>query len=509
MKNIKGDVSDGEGVGWLYTGKVKKHFFHPKNIFATNKEAEKYEKTADGVGQVGSPACGDVMKMYIKVDKKKGTIKECRWQTFGSLTAGEKILSPDYSSVPVENVTINTRIMNEKSEPVVVEENYIRDYDGKIINISLSTSRFYNFSVTPNHPMPCIERDLVCDVKRKGRWSEVDKTKLQKAKSILKSASQLKIGDFLIFKVDSKTKDLKELDYDLCTLLGYYVSDGGMPSKNRILFYFGLNEMEYAKEIESICLKNKLDYKIFKRNTENVICLRINNREIVSLLSKHGGTPGKKDFSYDVLHLPYKKQMRIIESYIKGDGWSEKQDPDWQEQYFISTSVEKIAYKLQMMLARNKIFAPLHFREPRKFVSRGKEYWNNGEINLVFRKNQKYSRIKYHKKENSFLIPINKITAFDYSGKIYDLGLSAEPKVYKVKGISVHNCASAIASTSMLSEMVVGKKLEDAKKITPKDIVKALGGLPARKIHCSVLGDQALRAAIFDFEKKSVTNYLN
>ena len=60
-------------------------------------------------------------------------------------------------------------------------------------------------------------------------------------------------------------------------------------------------------------------------------------------------------------------------------------------------------------------------------------------------------------------------------------------------------CASAIASTSVLSEMVKGMKLEEAYKIRPKDILQELGGLPDRKIHCSVLGDKALRAAIDDY----------
>lgn len=63
-------------------------------------------------------------------------------------------------------------------------------------------------------------------------------------------------------------------------------------------------------------------------------------------------------------------------------------------------------------------------------------------------------------------------------------------------------CASAIASTSMLSVMVTengGMKLEDAKKLRPQDIIARLGGLPDRKIHCSVLGDQALRAALDDW----------
>lgn len=60
-------------------------------------------------------------------------------------------------------------------------------------------------------------------------------------------------------------------------------------------------------------------------------------------------------------------------------------------------------------------------------------------------------------------------------------------------------CASAIASTSILSEMVKGLTLESAYKINALDIVKALGGLPKNKIHCSVLGDQALRKAIDNY----------
>lgn len=62
-----------------------------------------------------------------------------------------------------------------------------------------------------------------------------------------------------------------------------------------------------------------------------------------------------------------------------------------------------------------------------------------------------------------------------------------------------YGCASAIASTSMLSEMVKGMSLEKAYHISPKDITKELGGLPEHKIHCSVLGDKALRAAINDY----------
>ncbi len=62
-----------------------------------------------------------------------------------------------------------------------------------------------------------------------------------------------------------------------------------------------------------------------------------------------------------------------------------------------------------------------------------------------------------------------------------------------------YGCASAIASTSAMSEMVKGMDLDEAYKISPKDIVKELGGLPDNKIHCSVLGDKALRMAIDNY----------
>lgn len=71
---------------------------------------------------------------------------------------------------------------------------------------------------------------------------------------------------------------------------------------------------------------------------------------------------------------------------------------------------------------------------------------------------------------------------------------------------STFGCASAIASTSMLSVMITeneGMKINDALKLRPQHILERLGGLPDRKIHCSVLGDQALREAITNYFKKS------
>jgi nitrogen fixation NifU-like protein len=64
-------------------------------------------------------------------------------------------------------------------------------------------------------------------------------------------------------------------------------------------------------------------------------------------------------------------------------------------------------------------------------------------------------------------------------------------------------CASAIASSSMVTEMVKGKTLDEALKVSNKDVMEELGGLPPQKIHCSLLAEEGIKAAIEDYRKKA------
>lgn len=80
---------------WLYSDQVKKHFFNPQNILFAGEE-EKYK--ADAIGRVGSPACGDEMVIFLKIDPKTEKIKDFKWQTFG---CGSAIASTSMLSVMV------------------------------------------------------------------------------------------------------------------------------------------------------------------------------------------------------------------------------------------------------------------------------------------------------------------------------------------------------------------------------------------------------------------------
>ena len=69
-----------------------------------------------------------------------------------------------------------------------------------------------------------------------------------------------------------------------------------------------------------------------------------------------------------------------------------------------------------------------------------------------------------------------------------------------------YGCCAAIASSSIATELVKGKTIEEAKKLTKADIVKALGGLPDKKIHCSLLAVDGIREAVNAYEENQVKN---
>lgn len=88
-------------------------------------------------------------------------------------------------------------------------------------------------------------------------------------------------------------------------------------------------------------------------------------------------------------------------------------------------------------------------------------------------------------------------------GDVMKLTIKVEDdRIVDVK-FKTFGCGAAIATSSMVTEMVMGKTLDEALKISNKKVTEALGGLPKNKLHCSVLAEEALAAAIQDYRKRS------
>ncbi|MBQ1489599.1 MAG: Fe-S cluster assembly scaffold protein NifU [Eubacterium sp.] len=92
-------------------------------------------------------------------------------------------------------------------------------------------------------------------------------------------------------------------------------------------------------------------------------------------------------------------------------------------------------------------------------------------------------------------------------GDMMQVQIVVEDDVIKDAKFKTFGCGSAIASSSMATEMIIGKTIDEALAISNKTIVDELGGLPAVKLHCSVLADHAIKSAIYDYAQKTGKTY--
>ena len=87
-------------------------------------------------------------------------------------------------------------------------------------------------------------------------------------------------------------------------------------------------------------------------------------------------------------------------------------------------------------------------------------------------------------------------------GDIMKMYLKIRDGIVEDVRFETFGCGSAIASSSMATEMIKGKPLSEVKKLTNKAVTEALDGLPAHKIHCSVLAEEAIQSALEDYRRR-------
>lgn len=88
-------------------------------------------------------------------------------------------------------------------------------------------------------------------------------------------------------------------------------------------------------------------------------------------------------------------------------------------------------------------------------------------------------------------------------GDMMRLYIKVESDVITDAKFRTFGCGAAIASSSMLTEIIKGKTIEEVLKVTNENVAEALDGLPPAKIHCSVMAEEAVKSAIEDYRKKS------
>ena len=94
-------------------------------------------------------------------------------------------------------------------------------------------------------------------------------------------------------------------------------------------------------------------------------------------------------------------------------------------------------------------------------------------------------------------------------GDIMKMYIKVKDGIIEDVKFNTFGCGSAIASSSMATEMIKGKSIDDALELSNKAVVEALDGLPTHKIHCSVLAEEAVKAAVKDYYDKNGTFHIS
>jgi len=479
-----------ENKEWFYTKTVKQHFLKPKNICKDDKEAQEFMKTANGYGEAGNFKCGDIMRFWIKVDPKTQRIKKCRWQTWGCLLGSTKIMTPngrknikdikfgDYVWGWDGHKIVKTGVLNVKKREVAKED---------ILKISFnrkegSKCKFYRMYVTKEH-LFYFNGDWVraIDLKKGDELFHLTEHEWRSLNNPGKydwlkkqNSNRLKINNpmFNPETVNKTVQTYKQL-----------LSEGKIT--NWMQTEYGKKVTAERMRVENpmfnplIAKKNRDAQNIRPTSLEQFIIdlIKINNLPIRYV---GDGKFWVTDFKTKKCKNPDFKvdhQRKLIEVYTSLYHL-QKRDKKWvsERKAFFKRNGFKVLF-LDMQTTKDPIV------EIHNFLRNGEKIH---EIRPISR--HEYDQIKNKK---------DLIT-------VYDLQLK-KPHTYFSWRVLSHNCASAIASTSMLSVMITekgGMKIQDALKIKPEDIAKRLGGLPSIKFHCSILGDQALRKAIEDYQKK-------
>ena len=92
-------------------------------------------------------------------------------------------------------------------------------------------------------------------------------------------------------------------------------------------------------------------------------------------------------------------------------------------------------------------------------------------------------------------------------GDIMQISLKIENDIIVDAKFKTFGCAAAIASSSTATDMIIGMSIEEALQVTNKKVIEVLGGLPTQKIHCSVLAEEAVKAAVKDYYDKNNIEY--
>lgn len=466
----------------MYSKAVLDHYENPRNVGSFNKE----DLTTIGTGMVGAPACGDVMKLQIKVNDE-GIIEDARFKTYGCLTSNAPINTPT-NVKKIKDLKVGDEVLawngkeivNQKIKKIIkhsvpVEELLIvkfqRETSRKGITpgtFNLICTREHIFWTADNKP---IEAQMLIPGQELYEITEYELRKL----------TNVRHRDWLKEKNSQRMKEWNSaFDHSILpqNQPGYVCKD---PLQKKIKssraakkkwqdpayiekWAEGMKNRDWSEptSIESIFIDLFKHHSIGARWSAGKIWIQ----------SSEG--PVSPDFI-----VPGKK--KCIEVYTK------RMPKFMQDRSEESDYVQKRSRQLKSAGYESLFLA---IEDIDKAVEQTNNFIHNGmkvlSVDTITHQNQ----LRGCARDGKNVV-------------VYDLKLEDGAHVFFSNRVGSHNCGSAIASSSLVTEWLKGKTLDQASEIKNSDIAEELA-LPPVKRHCSILAEDAIKAAIEDYRKKHV-----
>lgn len=492
-----------------YSEKVMEHFRNPRNVGEI--------PDASGIGNVGNPVCVPSHTL-INCNSSINLIKD--------ITEGRSVLSHDgnYHRVSkvfrrfYKNPLINLRIHNLGDTALTADHHVLA------IKTSPFTHKYYQSK-------KCVPDWYMSQELKKG---DMVLYPIPKAEIDLKS---MPLGQPKP-KYDFKSKDLPEKIFvsdDFLRLIGYYLAEGYVRTdkcKGTLGFVFGAKETGFVKDVESI-IKKSFGLEIGnKRIVRNAINIEFYSARIARFFEEHFGKGAlNKKLPHSFILLPIERQKSIICGLWRGDGYIVSKGGKYV------TISKQLAYQLRLLLLRQRVVFSFLKVEAKGMHKENYCIYVKEDDSLkklakivgvnVYRPAKLKNIHKCWFDENFFYTPVSRVSHSIYNGLIYNLEVE-DSHSYVSEAATLHNCGdimrlyikvdenevitdakfktfgcgAAVATSSMVTELVKGKTVQEALKVSNHAVAEALGGLPKIKMHCSVLAEQALRSAIDDYLAK-------
>jgi NifU-like protein involved in Fe-S cluster formation len=462
-----------------YSEKVLDHYENPRNV-------GKFDADEDGVGtgMVGAPACGDVMKLQIKVDED-GIIRDARFKTYGCLTSNAPVNTPTCIK-KIKDLTAGDLVLAWNGNQIVNQK--IRD----IIKHSVDVSNLLVVSFQRETSRKNINPStfsLIC-TKEHIFWNADNKPV---------EAQQLQVG-----------QELYEITEHELRILTNNRHRTEIKQKN------SARMKKWNKEFDhSVLPQNQPGYvcKDLVAKKQRSSSASIKNWQDISYIEKWQQGMAQRDWSkptsIEKKYIDLFEENNVAARWSAGKIWIQTTSGPASPDFIVpgkKKCIEVYTKKMPKFMQDRSEESDYVQKRSQQLATAGYDslFLSVEEIDQALPKVQNFIHNGMKIIDISPITHRNQLRGCERDGKnvvVYDLKLEDGAHVFFTNRVGSHNCGSAIASSSLITEWVKGKTLDEAGSIKNSDIAQELA-LPPVKIHCSILAEDAIKAAIADYRTK-------